>query len=128
MRTAITLRDIIGKTKRVFMERIRPCHCQFNRNIITFAIGDDRGVKRIARPVQIIDKGRQAAIEIKFGYSALGGAFIGEPNPNAAIQKSQLAKPMFQCAEFKINMRKNFGRWHEGNMRAALTNSVTNDF
>ena len=54
-----------------------------------------------------------------------GWPLIGQADADATIQKGQLAKPVFECRKFKINMRKNFRRRHKGHMRSALSVSIT---
>ena len=79
----------------------------------------------IARPVEIINKSCQPAIKVKFRDQMFGWPLIGQADADATIQKGQLAKPVFECRKFKINMRKNFRRWHKGHMRSALSVSIT---
>ena len=66
MRAAIALGNIIGEAQRIFMERVRPAHCQLDRDVIAGAFKSDGIMHGCPRPVEPFDKGHQPTFIEKF--------------------------------------------------------------
>ena len=118
MRSAVTLRDVVGETQRVLMETVGPGHGQLDRDVVAGRRQGDRVVKRGPRTVQPVDEGGQPAIEEEFRNLAVGAALVGKLDSDAGIQEGQLAKTMLQRGEIEHRAGKGLVRGQEGDMRS----------
>ena len=109
MSSAITLRNVVGKTKHIFIVGIVPPKRQFDRDTVTFRLQINWCInQRLFSPVQIADKLLQATFIKKFGGFGLRTPGVGQDNTCTRVQKRQFTQTMFQPVKFKFHIGERF--------------------
>ena len=100
MRTAIALRNVVGKGQHIFVVAVIPPHGHLNADAVFFAGHEDRlGDERGFGTVEIAHEFAHAALIDKGRFQRLGGAFIAQGDAHTGIQKGQFAQAVFERFE-----------------------------
>ena len=121
MRATIALRNIIRVAEHVFLVAVVP----LQRHLDTHAIVHDRKIDHAVVDwrlvtIEVLDERLDAALILKRVLSLR--ALVDQANAHARVQKRQLAKPLCQDVEVKLDIRERVAARLEANCGArALT-------
>ena len=110
MGTAVTLRDVVGIAKDIFVIAVVPLQGAVHANAVTFAQNGDRGaMHRRFIAVEIFDEGGNPPLELENILLCLDAAFVAQHHQHARIQKGQFPQPMRQGAVIEFCLGKGLG-------------------
>ena len=105
MSTAVTLRDIIGVTKNIFLETIVPLQGYLNAGaVIPVSVEMHNFVYSAFVGIQILNKGFKAAI-IGINFF-LTRALVMKNNTHTGVKERQLAQSLGQLIKMEFNISK----------------------
>ncbi len=131
MRTAVFLRNVVGKAKHAFVIGVGPLQCCFNLNIavvVAAAERNDAFVQRRFRFVDVVDKGRQSALIVHHHFARFGAAVVNQLEINAGIEKRLFTDASFQRFKIEFGHGKGFRRRQKSNFGAVTAVGFADNF
>ncbi|CCJ95496.1 hypothetical protein BN131_3169 [Cronobacter malonaticus 681] len=120
MRTAVTLRNVVGEAVDVFLETVVPLQRHFHADTVFFSreIEDIRVNRRFVL-VQVFNERFDAAFVME--VILLTVALIHETNRHAGVQEREFAQALRQNVIFKLSdVGEGFKAWPETNLSTGL--------
>jgi hypothetical protein len=103
VRTAIPLRDVVGKAQNLLVVAVVPPQRGLDGDAVFFRPHGDRCFdQRMFGPVQIADEGLKPAIVVEFFDDVFHAALVGQDNAHAGVQESEFPQAVLQRAEVEI--------------------------
>ncbi len=126
MRSAITLRDVVCKAQHCLVVAIGPLHRDFEHDapglrrgrLLLAADHDRRRMQCLLRAVEIADEGFESALEMQRHGLRLDATQIAQHQCHAAVQKSELAQPVFQGGKVELRLAEGLRARQEGDLGA----------
>ncbi|OQA29645.1 MAG: hypothetical protein BWY59_00164 [Verrucomicrobia bacterium ADurb.Bin345] len=125
MRAAIALRDVVGEAQHRLVIGVGPFHRHFDGDAVLLAGHHDRRlVQRVLGAVEIAHESLDAALVVELVLLRLDAAQIGQDQPHAGIEESQLAQAVLQRRVVEHRLGEDRRRRQEGDLCAALAVGV----
>ena len=129
MRSAVFLRNVVGKTQHALIIGVGPLQSGINADVVFFARnGNDFLMQRGFGFVDVVDKGLKSAFVVHDRFPGFAAAVVNQFQINAGVQKRLFANGAFQSIKIKLGHGKSFFRGQEGNFGAMLARGFADDF
>ena len=129
MRTAVFLRNVVGKAEHAFVVGIGPLQGNINLNVVLFAAeSNDIFVQRRLGFVNMVNESRQTAFIMEVNLARFGTAVVNQPQINAGVQKSLFANGAFKRIEVEFGHGKGFGAGQKSYFGTVAAFGIADDF
>src|SRR5215471_8095848 len=120
MRAAVPLWDVVCETEHRLVVAVGPFHCDLEHNVVALAADDDRRrMQRLLGAVEIANKSFEPALEMQCDGLWLDAAQIVQHEGDAAVQKGELAQPVFERRKVELGLAKGLGAGQKGDLRTS---------
>jgi len=131
MRTAVFLRNVVGKAKHTFVIGIGPLQSGFNLNIavtVGTAKSDNAFVQRGFGLIDVVDKCSQTALIVHDNFPRFAAPIVYQFEIDAGIEESFFADASFQSIKIKFGHGKSFRRRQKGYFRTMTAAGIADHF